>query len=180
MKTLSPRKIDIKADRDMLLELHCQVNYESDCPWAREIPFEQYREKWLYSSQTEVFLKALAESMKDERTIAEIWKDSGIIAGYLWVTFSEIVNYGITVAELKDIIVTSDYRRRGIAKKMLAHAEHLARERGADIFRSETGIDNTASQKLHESSGFETYRVQYEKLLNNPLKKVFPLSSEED
>ena len=80
---ISPRKIDIKADRDMLLELHCLVNYASDSPWAQAIPFEQYREKWLYTSQTEVFLKHLAKSMTDERTIAEIWEDAGAIVGYL-------------------------------------------------------------------------------------------------
>ena len=175
---LSPRKIDIKTDRDMLLELHCLINYASDSPWARTIPFEQYREKWLSTSQTEVFLKHLAESLSDERTIAEIWEDAGTVVGYLWIAFSEIGDYGITVAEVKDIIVTDDYRHRGIGRKMLEHAEQLARDRGADIFRSETGIDNKASQKLHASSGFETYHILYEKLLTDPLKKVFPLSSE--
>lgn len=164
---ISPRKIDIKTDRNMLLELHCLINYASDSPWARAIPFEQYREKWLNTSQPEVFLKDLAESMVDRRTIAEIWEDTGAVIGYLWVTFSEIGGYSITIAEVKDIIVTADYRRRGIGRKMLAYAEQLARHRGADIFRSETGIDNTASQKLHTSSGFETYRIQYEKLLTN-------------
>ena len=164
---LSPRKIDIKADRNMLLELHCLINYASDSPWARAIPFEQYQEKWLNTSQPEVFLKDLAESMVDRRTIAEIWEDTGAVIGYLWVTFSEIGGYSITIAEVKDIIVTADYRRRSIGRKMLAYAEQLARDRGADIFRSETGIDNTASQKLHTSSGFETYRIQYEKLLTN-------------
>jgi len=168
---LRPRKIDISADRDTLLELHCVINYEGDSPWAKAIPFEQYREKWLSTSQTEVFLKDLTESMADERTIAEIWEDAGVIIGYLWVAFSEIGDYGITVAELKDLMVTADYQRRGIGRKMMAHAEQLARKRGADVFRSETGIDNTASQKLHTSSGFKPYRIQYEKLLTDPLKK---------
>ena len=170
----SPRKIDIDADRDMLLELHCRINYESDNPWAKAIAFDKYREKWLSTSQPKVFLKELSESMADERTIAEIWEDGRAIIGYLWVTFSEIGDYGITIAEVKDIIVTADYRRHGIGRKMLAHAEQLARDKGADIFRSETGIDNTASQKLHTSSGFETYRIQYEKLLADPLRKIFP------
>ncbi len=170
---LSPRKIDIKADRDTLLELHCIINYASESPWARAISFEQYRGKWLATSQTEVFLNDLTESMADERTIAEIWEDDGKVIGYLWVTFSEIGDYNITVAELRDIIVTVDYRRRGIGQRMLEHAEELARERGADIFRSETGIDNIASQRLHTSSGFDTYRIQYEKLFTDPLKKAF-------
>ncbi|MBA7635718.1 hypothetical protein ES703_43322 [subsurface metagenome] len=177
---LNHRKIDIKNDRDMLLELHCIVNYESDSPWARTIPFEQYREKWLSTSQSEVFLNGLAKSLTDQRTIAEIWEDVATIIGYLWVDFSEIGDYGITVAEVKDIIVTDDYRRRGIGRKMLAHAEKLARDRGADICRSGTGIENLASQKLHTSSGFKPYYIQNEKLLADPLRKVFTSSVEDD
>jgi len=33
----------------------------------------------------------------------------------------------------------------------------LVRENGAQVLRSETGIDNVASQRLHEKSGFQTY-----------------------
>jgi len=167
---LSPRKIDIKADRDTLLELHCRINYESDTPLARSEPYDQYREKWLNTSpsQPEVFLKDLAESMKDKRTIAEIWEDDGNVVGYLWVKFSDL-RWGdedLNIAEFYDLAVTDNYQRRGIGRKLLSHAEQLARERGADILRSGTGIENTASQKLHTGSAFETYYIRYEKLLN--------------
>ena len=80
---LSPRKIDTEADKDILLDFHCRINYESETPWARTVPFEQYREKWLSSSQTKTFLGDLAESMADERTIAEIWEDDHVVVGYL-------------------------------------------------------------------------------------------------
>jgi GNAT superfamily N-acetyltransferase len=170
---LSSRKIDIEADRDTLLELHCRINYESATPLVRGEPYEQYRMKWLSTSpsQPEIFLKDLAESMTDERTIAEIWEDGGavVLVGYLWVKFSDL-RWGdedLTIAEVYDLAVTEDYQRRGIGRKLLAHAEQLARERGADILRSGTGIENTISQKLHTSSAFKTYYIQYEKLLTN-------------
>jgi len=166
---LGPRKIDIEADKDILLELHCRINYESATPLARAEPYEQYREKWLSTSpsQPEIFLKDLAESLADERTIAEIWEDASIVVGYLWVKFSDLRWGGdnITIAEVCDLGVTEDYQRRGIGRKLLLHAEKLARDRGADILRSGTGIENTVSQKLHMSSAFKTYYIQYEKLL---------------
>lgn len=163
------RKVDIKADRDTLLELHCRINYESATPLVRGEPYDQYREKWLGTSpsQPEVFLKDLAESLVDERTIAEIWEDDGAVVGYLWVKFSDL-RWGdedLTIAEVYDLAVTDDYQRRGTGRKLLAHAEQLARERGADILRSGTGIENNISQKLHTSSAFKTYYIQYEKLL---------------
>jgi len=168
---LGPRRIDIKADRGTLLELHCLINYESATPLVRGEPYDQYRMKWLNTSpsQPEVFLKDLTESMADERTIAEIWEDDGAVVGYLWVKFSDL-RWGdedLTIAEVYDLAVTEGYQRRGMGRKLLAHAEQLSRERGADILRSGTGIENTVSQKLHKSSAFETYYIQYEKLLTN-------------
>ena len=168
---LIPRKIDIKTDKDTLLELHCRINYESAAPLARAEPYDQYREKWLSTSPShpEIFLKDLAESMADKRTIAEIWEDDGAVVGYLWVRFSDL-HWGddnLTTAQVYDLMVTDDYQRHGIGRKLLAHAEKLARERGADILRSGTGIENTASQSLHESSAFKIYYIEYEKLLTN-------------
>lgn len=173
---ISPRKIDINTDRDTLLEFHCRLNYESASPLARAEPYDQYREKWLNTSPShpDIFLKDLAESMSDKRTIAEIWEDDHIVVGYLWVKFSDL-RWGednITIAEVYDLAVTADHQRRGIGRKLLAHAEQLAHDRGAHIFRSGTGIENTASQKLHMSLGFKTYYVQYEKLLTTLPKKV--------
>lgn len=50
--------------------------------------------------------------------------------------------------------------------EMLAHAERVARERGAGLLRSEAGIENLASHGLHEKLGFDTYQLKYEKLLD--------------
>ena len=82
-------KIDLNKDKEYVLERNCRLNYECDCPWARKISYEEYRKNWFaWPGQTEGFWAALTESMKDERTIAEIIKtESGDIAGYLWVYF---------------------------------------------------------------------------------------------
>lgn len=159
------RPVDIQADRETLLEFHCRGNHESDSPWARSMPYEQYREKWLSTSQPESFLQSLAKSLEDERTLAEIWEDEGIVVGYVWVTFTDIADYNLTFAEIDDIAVADAYQRRGIASQMLMPVELLARERGAHILRSETGIENIASQGLHTKLDFQTYHLRYEKLL---------------
>ena len=103
--------------------------------------------------------------MMDKRTIAEVWEDERFVVGYLWVVFIDLTDYNLTFAEVNDMAVVPEYQRRGIAFEMLAHSEHLAREKGAHSLRSGTGIENIASQKLHEKYGFQTYRLQYEKLL---------------
>jgi ribosomal protein S18 acetylase RimI-like enzyme len=159
------RTVKIDKDKDVLLEFHCRINYASDTPYARKMPYKEYREKWLSTSQPASYISHLAETMKDKRTIAEILEDNGATVGYLWVTFSDIQGYDITIASIMDIIVSPDYQRRGIGLMMLKHIERLAKETGATLLRSDTGIDNVASQKLHEKFGFKPYHILYEKVL---------------
>lgn len=163
---LQYRKIDVNKDREILLELHCLINYESETSHARKISYEKYKEKWLSTSQPDEYILHLAKTMKDKRTMAEILEDDGTVAGYLWVTFTDVNDYDITIAEVMDIAITTDYQRRGIGIRMMKHIEETAQERGATLLRSDTGIENVASQRLHEKAGFKTYRICYEKILS--------------
>lgn len=158
------RTIDINRDRNVLLEFHCRINYESEIPYARTVPYDEYRKKWLTTSQPKSFLSDLKRTMKDKRTMAEILEDDNQAVGYLWVTFTDIRDYGITIAEIMDIAVAPDYQHRGIGTMMMGYIEKLARKQGATLLRSDTGIDNVASQKLHEGLGFRPYRIHYKNL----------------
>ena len=159
------RSVDVKNDRELLLESHCRINYESETPEMRRSSYEEYRRKWLSTSQPENFLSDLEKTMKDSRTIAEVLEDGDFAAGYLWVTFTDLKDYNITIAHVVDILVSLNYQRKGVATMMLRRTEELSKERGATLLRSETGIENVASQKLHESFGFKPYRICYEKIL---------------
>ena len=164
---ITPRDIDVASDREILLEFHSTTNYESGTPWARSVPFEQFLDIWLGSSQVEVFLSELVASLKDPRTIAQLWEDDGSVVAYVWARFTDIPVYSLTVAEVLDIAVVPDHRRRGIATMVMKRVEQLARERGANVLRSGTGIENLASQELHRSVGFQTVHLEYEKVLGD-------------
>lgn len=101
----------------------------------------------------------------DNRTVAEMLVNGKNVAGYVWVTFEDIPDYGITIAEIMDIAVDSHYQRQGVGLKIMRHVETEAKERGATLLRSDTGIENAASQRLHEKTGFKPYRIHYEKIL---------------
>jgi GNAT superfamily N-acetyltransferase len=131
----------------------------------RKLPYEEYREKWLRTSQPESFLSDLEKTMKENRTIAEILEDNDVKVGYLWVTFTDIQDYGITIAGIMDIAVAHNYQRKGVGTMMLKHIGELAKMKGATLIRSDTGIENIASQKFHEKFGFKPYRIHYEKVL---------------
>ena len=159
------RRIDIENDKKMLLEFHCRINYDSETPYMRRLTYEEYRDKWFSTQQPKSYLSDLEKTMKESESIAEILEDGNAIAGYLWVRFTNVQDYSIKIAEIMDITVVGDYQRRGIGTMMLRHLEEVAKNRGASLLRSDTGIENTASRKLHKSFGFKPYRINYEKIL---------------
>lgn len=156
-------KIDLDTSRDYILERHCRINYVCDTPWARKLSYEEYRANWF--ADTEGYLSAMIESMKDERTIAEIIKaESGETVGYLWVPFhGEEASF--IWADVQDIYVEEAYRRSGAAIYLMHYAEQAAKKNGAKVIRSGTGCENVASQGLHEKMGYYQYRMEYEKVL---------------
>ena len=164
---ISQRKVNLACDRDAILEFHCRINYESETPYARQISYNEYREEWAGSSQPASFLSDLAQTREDDRTIAEVWETGGHIVGYLWMRFTDSLDYDLIVAELMDLAVVPEYQRRGIGLKMIKRAEEHARKMGAALLRSDTGIENLASQRLHEKAEFRPYRICYEKVLRD-------------
>lgn len=162
---LTHRAVDVDRDKDVLLELHCEANYATETPWARTMPYETYRARWLASGQSKSYLTSLERSLDDVRTIVEIWQNDGVDVGYVWVTFHDVEGYGLTFAEVDDISVLPVHQRCGVGDAMLDRVESLSTERGASWIRTETGIEATASQGLHAKRGFYQFRVGYEKLL---------------
>jgi len=159
-------RIDLNTDKEYILERHCRVNYECDCPWSRKIPYEEYRANWFaWAGQQDGFLSMLIESMEDSRTIAEIIKtEAGEFVGYLWVQFhGEDKNF--IWADVQDIYVEEEYRKNGIAVYLMDYAEKNAKRNGAKVIRSGTGCENIKSQGLHQKLGYYQYRFEYEKVL---------------
>jgi len=162
------RKIDFDIDKDYVLERHCRVNYECDCPWKRTaMTYEQYQKDWFsLSGQINGFSNALIDSAKDDRTIAEIIEnESGEIVAYIWVPFWADEESGFFFADVQDLYVEEAFRKSGVASYLMEYAENSARKNGAKVIRSGTGRDNVKSFNLHEKLGYYQYRYEFEKLL---------------
>lgn len=161
-------KIDLDADRNYILERHCRVNYECDTPWARKIPYNEYRANWFANTgQQNGFLSSLRDSMADERTIAEIIKtESGENVAYLWVPFHGEDEHFIW-ADVSDIYIEEPYQGKCVASYLMDYAEQSAKQNGAKVIRSGTGCENVKSQGLHKKLGYYQYRFEYEKVLTD-------------
>jgi GNAT superfamily N-acetyltransferase len=104
--------------------------------------------------------------MKDPRTIADfVINEHGERVGFVWVIFNDIVDYQLVAAEIMDFYIFPEHRRKGIGLAVLQRIEKEAKRRGANLLRSETGVENAASINLHQKFGFEAYRMSFEKRL---------------
>jgi ribosomal protein S18 acetylase RimI-like enzyme len=62
-------------------------------------------------------------------------------------------------ANISDLFVEMVYRRRGIAKALVQHAECLAHELGASGLWLITGFNNVEAQALYRSFGFKDWAL---------------------
>jgi ribosomal protein S18 acetylase RimI-like enzyme len=159
------RPIDIKRDKAIILEMQCRINYECESPYFQDKSYEKYRKKWMSSGQTKEFLSRLRKSIIDKRTIAKMVEENGEIVGYMWVQFFDVIGYDLTYTEISELAVIPEYRRKGIATKMIKYIEKEVRKRGIKIIRSGTGILNIPSQKLHDKLGYKPIWTRYEKAI---------------
>jgi ribosomal protein S18 acetylase RimI-like enzyme len=83
----------------------------------------------------------------------------GQACGFACVRLVPCVLYAEAYAELTELYVEPAYRRRGVARALLAHAERLARERGAAELMIMTSRDNAAALALYQALGYASYAV---------------------
>jgi ribosomal protein S18 acetylase RimI-like enzyme len=162
---LSQRPVNLETDEEFILDLGCMGSYESLPSWYRNQSYRAYRDMWYNSTLPKLFLGDLAASLREERTLAEIWLEDNQRAGLLWMTFGDSP-HGLVIATIHDLVVEPGHKRRGIGKMMLQAATSLAKERNAGILRVETSVENPASQAIYAREGFTVARLLYEKVLN--------------
>ncbi|MBP2391842.1 GNAT family N-acetyltransferase [Aeromicrobium fastidiosum] len=93
----------------------------------------------------------------------EFWTafDDGEEVGMLWLGFTEKSD-GLHAFGY-DFLVTSELRRQGYGRAIMAAAEHMCRERGVvEVGLSVFGF-NSGAQSLYEQMGFEVTTVQMRK-----------------
>ncbi|HEX5140136.1 MAG TPA: GNAT family N-acetyltransferase [Dehalococcoidia bacterium] len=162
---LSQRPVSLKTDKDFVLDLHCLQAFDAMPAWARNGSYRQFREGWLKTSAPQEFMDELEDSLRDKRTIAEVWHEDNRPVGFLWVTFSARSDLTPTVAELRILAVATEHQRRGIGGLMLLRAEQESLRHGAVSLRSEGSTDNEASRAMHGKQGYKVISYQYEKVL---------------
>lgn len=135
--TLSIRfaqKEDLKPLTELFNAYRCFYGRDSDLPLAT------------------AFLSERLEKKDSVILVAET--DDGLIAGFtqLYPTFSSVAAKRAWI--LNDFYIADNYRRHGIASRLIQHALDYCRTTGAAWVSLQTAIDNTQAQALYEHMGF--------------------------
>jgi aminoglycoside 6'-N-acetyltransferase I len=89
--------------------------------------------------------------------------------GFVEVTHRNIVDGCLSspVGYVEGICVVPEARGKGVARRLLEHAERWLRERGCSEIATDAEIDNPEAIAFHRAMGFqETFRiVEFRKLL---------------
>ena len=166
---ITHRRVDVERDVDVLLELHSHANYYYSSPWVRScVSFEQFRDHWITTPQTEEFLNNLTRSMEDPQTVAELWEVDGEPAGFVCVRFTDTGWWDFTRGDVYDLAVAPEFRRMGIGSRMMEFAEEAARASGAHALYVGTGWENAPARSLYEKKGYREREIRYEKLSRLP------------
>ena len=166
---ITHRRVDVERDADILFELHSHANYFSASPWVKSSnSFERYRDHWLATLQPKEFLGSMTKSLKDSRTVAEMWEVDCEPAGFVWVRFTDVAGYDFTRADVDILAVAPEFQRRGIGSQMMAFAEEAARANGANALYIDTGWENEPARSLYVKRGFSERGIGYEMLFRRP------------
>lgn len=109
----------------------------------------------------------IAARLRDPRRVetpilAEI---DGLAVGFAALRVVPSVFYAEPYAELTELYVEAAYRRRGVARALVVHAEQLAQAAGATQVYLLTGIDNEEAQQFYGAVGYEDYALAMNKRL---------------
>ena len=97
------------------------------------------------------------------------------LVGYIGLSF------GGELADIANVCVHKDYRRRGIADALMISAEREARDRGCTKLFLEVRASNTPAISLYKKSGFVQISVRpryYDKPIEDALVMVKELKNE--
>jgi ribosomal protein S18 acetylase RimI-like enzyme len=83
----------------------------------------------------------------------------GQAAGFACLRLVPYMSGDEPYAELTDLFVAEGFRRRGVARALMAHVERLAREGGATDLILLTGHDNDGAQAFYRALGYGDYAL---------------------
>ena len=111
--------------------------------------------------------RQLEEILKNENQVMLVAVDeSDVVIGFAHVVFMGVKAFSClkpqTNIYLQELVVSGDYRNRGIGTLLLNEAKKYGTEKGADFFRTQVFPMNKAGLRFYERNGFSIKMITIE------------------
>ncbi|WP_458190165.1 GNAT family N-acetyltransferase [Haladaptatus sp. NG-WS-4] len=93
--------------------------------------------------------------------------DEDIVGFVMFQLQSGVYEQSSTRGIVQNVYVVPEYRGEGIGSKLLDTAENTLVERGADVLALEVLAANESARRLYRNRGYEPYRIELEKSVEN-------------
>lgn len=111
--------------------------------------------------------EAIASDLSDPACVETVIlaKTSDRTIGFALIRIIPTILYATPHAELTELYVIEEFRQQGIASRLIAFAENIAKQKGAKSIYIQTGDDNVPALSLYHKHGYEDYDVVLKKNL---------------
>ncbi|WP_457555661.1 N-acetyltransferase family protein [Candidatus Pyrohabitans sp.] len=138
------------------MQLRIRRASRGDLPAFLEAYREAYRglEEYSYSSRRRIkaYLHWLITRDRDGVFVAEVGEK---LAGFICTDSRWISDTGKAVGAVHELVVLPDYRRRGVARRLMEAGLNYLREKGCNTVELWVGVKNHSAIRFYESLGFE-------------------------
>ena len=137
-----------------------------DIPSLLELLYELGRSKPQKDNELETFTKLLKNYMQDDdKKILVAQIENSKIIGMISMVFLSRLNQNTLEMYVPELIVSQNYRFKGIGKKLINFSIELGKEKKCHRIRLESGNQRIESHKFYKHLGFEDSSIFFTKNL---------------
>lgn len=92
-------------------------------------------------------------------------EENGKLVGFAAFSVRDVIRYPKPIAELDELFVYSDYRQKGLGKKLMQQVEEKAKELNCYRIFIESRFDYKTAHKFYEDLGYTNYGYHFIKNL---------------
>ena len=115
--------------------------------------------QWGYETTEEKICKNLNRISETENAEVFIAEVDGVVAGRIFVR-EHLTLYGNSFAEIHDMVVDEEYRRKGIGKMLIERVKEWSKEKGFTVLRLRTNTKRQDANSFYPSIGFTLDKMQ--------------------
>jgi ribosomal protein S18 acetylase RimI-like enzyme len=142
-----------------------ESNYD-DIPSLLELLYELGRPKLHQDGDSEKFEKLLKNYIQEnDKKILVAQINNSKIIGMISMVFLPRLNQNTLEMYIPELIISQNYRSKGIGKKLINFSINLGKEKKCHRMRLESGNQRVESHKFYKHLGFENSSIFFTKNL---------------